>query len=129
MILKPSSAFLSEISFIRKALKDLSIIEMRVEVKFFKASSVHRNIHSNEYQRFDGAPRLDVGNHPGPGGSSPVLNLALCLSRLLFLPLWVFLVESPMWLLQRDKEKEAITTLRLLRGEDYVVDEEIGNAE
>ena len=30
-----------------------------------------------------------------------------------------------MWLLQRDKEKEAITTLRLLRGEDYVVDEEI----
>ena len=52
-------------------------------------------------------------------------SLVLCLPSLIFLPLWVFLVESPIWLVRMDKKEEAISTLRLLRGENYVFDEEI----
>ena len=52
-------------------------------------------------------------------------SLVLCLPSVVFLPLWVFLVESPMWLIRRNRKKEAINTLRSLRGENYVVDEEI----
>ena len=37
----------------------------------------------------------------------------------------LFLVESPMWLVRRNRRNEAISTLKLLRGENYVVDEEI----
>ena len=37
----------------------------------------------------------------------------------------LFLVESPMWLVRRNRTNEAISTLKILRGENYVVDEEI----
>ena len=37
----------------------------------------------------------------------------------------LFLVESPMWLVRRNRTNEAISTLKLLRGKNYVVDEEI----
>ena len=40
-------------------------------------------------------------------------NLVLCLPSILFLPLWALLVESPMWLLRRNKTKEAIAILQL----------------
>ena len=52
-------------------------------------------------------------------------SLVLCLPSVLFLSVYWFLVESPMWLVRKDRKEEAINTLRLLRGENYVVDEEI----
>ena len=52
-------------------------------------------------------------------------SLVLCLPSVLFLSVWWVLVESPMWLVRKDRKDEAINTLRLLRGENYVVDEEI----
>ena len=52
-------------------------------------------------------------------------SLVLCLPSVLFLSVWWVLVESPMWLVRKDRKDEAINTLRLLRGESYVVEEEI----
>ena len=52
-------------------------------------------------------------------------SLVLCLPDVLFLSVCWLLVESPMWLVRKDRKEEAINTLRLLRGENYVVDEEI----
>ena len=52
-------------------------------------------------------------------------SLVLCLPSVIFLSVCWLLVESPMWLVRKDRKDEAINTLRLLRGENYVVDEEI----
>ena len=52
-------------------------------------------------------------------------SLVLCLPSLLFLSVSWLLVETPMWLVRNSREEEANNTLRLLRGQDYVVDEEI----
>ena len=52
-------------------------------------------------------------------------SLVLCLPSVLFLSVCWLLVESPMWLVRKDRKEEAIATLRLLRGEHYVVDEEV----
>ena len=52
-------------------------------------------------------------------------SLVLCLPSVLFISVCWLLVESPMWLVRKDRKDEAINTLRLLRGENYVVDEEI----
>ena len=52
-------------------------------------------------------------------------SLVLCLPSVLFLSVCWVLVESPMWLVRNDKKEEAVNTLRLLRGKNYVVDEEI----
>ena len=52
-------------------------------------------------------------------------SLVLCLPSVLFLSVCWLLVESPMWLVRQNRKEEAINTLRLLRGENYVVDEEI----
>ena len=52
-------------------------------------------------------------------------SFVLCLPSVLFLSVCWLLVESPMWLVRQNRKEEAINTLRLLRGENYVVDEEI----
>ena len=52
-------------------------------------------------------------------------SLVLCLPSVLFLSVCWLLLESPMWLVRQNRKEEAINTLRLLRGENYVVDEEI----
>ena len=56
-------------------------------------------------------------------------SLVLCLPSLLFLSVSWILVETPMWLLRNNRKQEAVDTLRLLRGENYVVDEEIAEME
>ena len=56
-------------------------------------------------------------------------SLVLCLPSLLFLSVSWLLVETPMWLLRNNRKQEAVDTLRLLRGENYVVDEEIAEME
>ena len=52
-------------------------------------------------------------------------SLFLCLPSVLFLSVCWLLVESPMWLVRKDRKEEAVNSLRLLRGEKCVVDEEI----
>ena len=56
-------------------------------------------------------------------------SLVLCLPSVLFLSVCWLLVESPMWLVRKDRKDEAINTLMLLRGENYIVDEEIAEME
>ena len=56
-------------------------------------------------------------------------SLVLCLPSLLFLSVSWILVETPIWLIRNNRKQEAVDTLRLLRGENYVVDEEIAEME
>lgn len=52
-------------------------------------------------------------------------NVSCCTVLLFFFVIIFFLPESPMWLVHREKKSEAVKVLKILRGTDYDVNEEI----
>lgn len=55
----------------------------------------------------------------------PIFNLCCCLTLVPFLASAVFLPETPAWLIQRGRKAEACRVLKIIRGAEYDVSEEI----
>ena len=91
---------------------------------FFKAFSRHRSTMVSINTELDNLGWL-IGISLGLFVPLEYYSLVLCLPSVLFLSVCWVLVESPMWLVRNDRKEEAVNILRLLRGENYVVDEEI----
>ena len=66
-----------------------------------------------------------IGNSLGLVVPLQYFSLPFCLPSLILLPLCWLLVESPIWLIRRNKKVQAVEVLRILRGENYVLDEEV----
>lgn len=57
--------------------------------------------------------------------SYTIFNVSCCILSIIFLVIIVFLPESPMWLVHSEKKSEAVKVLKILRGFNYDVKEEI----
>ena len=66
-----------------------------------------------------------MGNSLGLLVPLQYFSLSLCIPSVLFLPACWLLVESPIWLIRRNKKEDAVQALTVLRGENYVMEEEI----
>ncbi|XP_047369136.1 facilitated trehalose transporter Tret1-2 homolog isoform X1 [Vespa velutina] len=57
--------------------------------------------------------------------SYTIFNVSCCFVLTIFLVIIVFLPESPMWLVHQEKKSQAVKVLKILRGVNYDVKEEI----
>ncbi|XP_014609812.1 PREDICTED: facilitated trehalose transporter Tret1-like [Polistes canadensis] len=57
--------------------------------------------------------------------SYTIFNVSCCSVLIIFLVIIIFLPESPMWLVHKEKKSQAVKVLQILRGINYDVKEEI----